>query len=364
MKRLTSASLVVVSVFFAASLAGGQGYGCFPILVRSAAEASGFTDPSKDRQDSVKDLRNAVGRASNVCLVVSEKDALIVLEVLGRETTREVNGWTFMTGHAQNKSHLGVRLTVNDFSTEFSADSGSSGMFTAYAVAAQNVAAQVATWVTTNRQRLQQAMAARRLAGTLPPVAARTAGIVELTDATAEEAAELGQGTPPESLNMPLAMRLETVKWGDADVSQSAEDALAAYKDSPYRVVVMSPFMRAIDLARRARRRHEPAPAPSLPGLNAAQVVVHVTAGLNYQALDPIKSVFIRRGGEIITPLQSSVKMTFVVDDEQKSRQSADGDFTFPFAVFEPSAEIAILLTGERGTCRITVTAGELARMR
>jgi hypothetical protein len=187
---------------------------------------------------------------------------------------------------------------------------------------------------------------------------------VELTDATAEEAVELGQVTSPASLNMPLAMRLETVKSGDADVSQSAEDALAALKNSPYQVVVMSPFMRAIDLARGARRRHEPTPALSLPELNAAQVVIHVTAGLNYQALDPIKSVAIRRGEETITPMQSSVKMTMVVDDEQKIRHSADGDFTFSFSVFEPSAPIAIVLTGEHRTYQITVTPSELARMR
>lgn len=127
-----------------------------PLFIGNIGSASGFTDPSKDRKDSAKDLWRALSTSSAVRLVDQEQDAVILVEVLGRETTREVNGWTALFGSAQNKSHLAVRLTVGEFSTEFSADGGSSGMLTAYAKAAGSIGDQIVKWVNDNRQRLTE----------------------------------------------------------------------------------------------------------------------------------------------------------------------------------------------------------------
>src|SRR5438046_1369776 len=82
-----------------------------PVFVKSVAAAEGFTDPSKDRQDSVKDLLNRLRDSEFVRVVQSETDAVAVLEVLDRATKREVNFWG-----AQNKSLLAVRLTAGDYS--------------------------------------------------------------------------------------------------------------------------------------------------------------------------------------------------------------------------------------------------------
>jgi hypothetical protein len=107
-----------------------------PMLIRTAAEGKGFTDPDQARKDSAADLRKACEHLPHIRLVSREEDAVLILEVLGRETTREVNMATFLTGQAQNKSHVSVRLTAGDFSVDFSVDGGSSGMNTGYRRAA------------------------------------------------------------------------------------------------------------------------------------------------------------------------------------------------------------------------------------
>jgi hypothetical protein len=125
-----------------------------PVFVKAAGSASGFSDPSKDRQDSVKDLQKKVDDSKAVRLVGSQNEALIVLEVLARETKRETNGWTAFNGQRQNKSYLTVRLTAGEFSTEFEGESGSKGMLKGYGAAAGKVVKQLDDWVKANRDRL------------------------------------------------------------------------------------------------------------------------------------------------------------------------------------------------------------------
>ena len=120
----------------------------------SETTAQGFTDPSKDRQDSIKDVEKKVKDSKTLMLVDKGEDAVIVIEVLGRETKREVNGWTALSGAAQNKSSLSVRMRVGDFKTEFSGESGSKGMMKGYGAAANKIVKQVEEWVKVNRDKL------------------------------------------------------------------------------------------------------------------------------------------------------------------------------------------------------------------
>lgn len=125
-----------------------------PLFVRAAGSAGGFTDPSKDRQDSVKDLQKKVRDSKLVDLVSSEEHAVIVLEVLARETKRETNGWTAFSGDRQNKSYLTVRLIAGEYTTEFAGESGSKGMLKGYGAAAGKVVDQLEKWVMANRNQL------------------------------------------------------------------------------------------------------------------------------------------------------------------------------------------------------------------
>jgi hypothetical protein len=120
-----------------------------PIFVKSGATADGFTDPSKDRQDSTKDLLKRLKDSDVVRVVDSDKDAVAVVEVLDRNTKREVNVFG-----AQNKSRLTVRLTAGDYSTEFAGESSSSGIMKDYRGAAKSIVKQLEAWVKANHDRL------------------------------------------------------------------------------------------------------------------------------------------------------------------------------------------------------------------
>jgi hypothetical protein len=125
-----------------------------PIYVRSAADTDGFTDPSKARQDSLKDLLKQLRDSDTLAPVDTEADAVAVLEVVNRATRRETNGWSLIDGQRQNKSVLTVRLTVGTYTTEFTGESKSKGAFTGYGHAAHQVIQQLEAWVTANRAKL------------------------------------------------------------------------------------------------------------------------------------------------------------------------------------------------------------------
>jgi hypothetical protein len=120
-----------------------------PVFIRSAASASGFTDPSKDRRDSMKDLANKVKDSKVLSIAESDAAAVVILEVLDRETKRETN----LFGR-QNKSYLNVKMIVGDFETEFTGESGSKGIMKGYGAAAGKVVDQLEEWVKTNREKL------------------------------------------------------------------------------------------------------------------------------------------------------------------------------------------------------------------
>lgn len=149
-------SVVAAMVVSVAVIASGwaQPQDKIPVFVRGAESADGFTDPSKDRQDSVKDILKKLKGSKVVQLVETEPDALAVIEVLGRDTTREVNGGTAVFGSAQNKSHLAVRLTAGEYAVEFVGESGSKGMMKGYGAAAGKVVDQLEAWVKANHDRL------------------------------------------------------------------------------------------------------------------------------------------------------------------------------------------------------------------
>ena len=142
---------VITSTFLFAS---EQARDRIPVFVKTGVTAGGFTDPSKDRQDSMKDLVKKLKDSKSVRLVNSEEEAILMLEVLDRETKRESNLNTALFGSRQNKSYLAVRLTAGEYSAEFTGESGSKGVLTGYGAAAGKVVKQLEDWVKDNRDRL------------------------------------------------------------------------------------------------------------------------------------------------------------------------------------------------------------------
>jgi len=120
-----------------------------PVFVRSEQTVGGFTDPDKHRQDSVKDLQKKIKDSKTMVLVEAEKDAVMLVEVLGRETKRETNLWG-----QQNKSYVGIRLTAGEYHSEMTGESSSKGVMSGYGDAAGKIVKQLDAWVAANRDRL------------------------------------------------------------------------------------------------------------------------------------------------------------------------------------------------------------------
>jgi hypothetical protein len=125
-----------------------------PIFVQAGSGTSGFTDPSRARNDSAVDIIRSLARSKVLRWVDRDADAAIILEVLARETVREVNGLSAISGTGQNKSVVRVRLIVGEYTTEFEGISGSRGVATGYADAAGKVVKQLDAWAKENKARL------------------------------------------------------------------------------------------------------------------------------------------------------------------------------------------------------------------
>jgi len=119
-----------------------------PVFVTSVGASEGFTDPDGARQDSVKDLREAVtGHDKTLHLVDKRDDAAVVLTVLGRQ-----KGGFFGPGNT-----LRIKLAVKGFETEIAATVRGGAIWQGYsqwAPVAGRVASEVEKWVKANRARL------------------------------------------------------------------------------------------------------------------------------------------------------------------------------------------------------------------
>lgn len=126
----------------------GQPQPKVPVFVTSPGEGT-YTDPSKDRQDSIRDLTQKIQESPTLTLAPRPDQAAVVLEVLGRETDTQRNALG-----VKGRSVLSVRLRAGDYSTELTGTGGRKGIFSGHGAAAGNIVAQVELWVTTNREKL------------------------------------------------------------------------------------------------------------------------------------------------------------------------------------------------------------------
>jgi len=123
--------------------------------VTSVGAANSFTDPNKDNQDTMKDLREAIKGHKTLALAESRDDAVIVLVVMSRETAQVTAG--FLGSPARDRA-VRVKFIYKDFETEMSgsAQGGTLGSGGAWGKAAGKVVKQVDEWVTANRSKLPE----------------------------------------------------------------------------------------------------------------------------------------------------------------------------------------------------------------
>jgi hypothetical protein len=125
-----------------------------PLFVKSAQATGGFTDPDKGRADSVKNLVDRLKNTASVRLVPTPEEAVIVLEVLGRE---KKPGRSVLWGRKEEVS-LGVQVTAGEYSAEFTGASNTNkgfGVVGNYGRAAGEVVKQLDAWVKANQEPLQ-----------------------------------------------------------------------------------------------------------------------------------------------------------------------------------------------------------------
>ena len=121
-----------------------------PVFVTSVGAVNGFTDPSKDNQDTMKDLRDAIKDDHKKTLVLASKreDAAIVLVVMSREKAQVTAGFF----GASRDCTVRIKFIFRESETEMSASAqgGTLSSGGAWSKAAGKVAKQVDEWVVAN----------------------------------------------------------------------------------------------------------------------------------------------------------------------------------------------------------------------
>jgi hypothetical protein len=123
------------------------------VYVTSAGAKDGFTDPSKDNRDSVKDLRDSLNGRKGIRLTDARADAQIVLTVQQRETAGVTVG--FFANGRDRIMHVHFEAATVDTDLTASVMGGLAGSGGAWGKAAGKIAKQVEEWVKENGKALQ-----------------------------------------------------------------------------------------------------------------------------------------------------------------------------------------------------------------
>jgi hypothetical protein len=129
-----------------------------PVFVTSAGAANGFTDPNKDNQDTMKDLRDSLKGRKGIVLTDRREDAGIVLVVQSREkaqlTASPLGG--ILGGGPSRDCTVRVKFIYKDTETEMSGSANGGALMSggAWSKAAGKVAKQVEQWIDANRTKL------------------------------------------------------------------------------------------------------------------------------------------------------------------------------------------------------------------
>lgn len=129
-----------------------------PIFVTSIGATDGMTDPNKENQDTMKDLRDSLKGRKGIVLTDRRDDATIVLVVQSREkaqmTVSPMSG--ILGGGPSRDCIVRVKFLYNGTETEMSGSANGGALMSggAWGKAAGKVAKQVEQWIDANREKL------------------------------------------------------------------------------------------------------------------------------------------------------------------------------------------------------------------
>jgi hypothetical protein len=126
-----------------------------PVFVVTTSP-EGFTQ-TKQLADSTRDLVKSLKGKKGICLAEKREDALVTVEVLGREKAQQTATWSG-TGRDVTVS---ARLTAGTFETVISESAAGGAVMAggAWGKAAGKVAKRIEEWVRDNRAKLTEAKA-------------------------------------------------------------------------------------------------------------------------------------------------------------------------------------------------------------
>lgn len=138
------------------------------VYVFTAETEGGFVDAdSKQRADSVRDLREALRKKKTVIVVESSDDADLLVEVLRRgldetgKTSTKTSaglGGLYSTTTKDTEAMVRTKLTVGEYSTEI-VGKNDGRITNVWRTAANNAANQIDKWINANRDRVRQSKA-------------------------------------------------------------------------------------------------------------------------------------------------------------------------------------------------------------
>jgi hypothetical protein len=131
--------------------------------------------------------------------------------------------------------------------------------------------------------------------------------------------------------------------------------------DSPFAAYIATPFSRVAVAISDAAKAGKPARAPSFTEANYWGFGVYVFPANNRRAADSIEKVRIKRGSEIIEPLNATTAPAVY---RGVHPPLSKGFFAFPMDAFAPSSPITLLLTGSNGTIECSLDRAKLQSLR
>lgn len=190
-------------------------------------------------------------------------------------------------------------------------------------------------------------------------------GIQPLDADTLRQALNYGETKGPLQ-NHPWLMRANEYKTMNP-ATMTVEDAgrFAKLMDPmPFNFFISSPYSYATLMGADAKRRYDAPPSLIPEQLNARQVIVHVGPSDGFSEADAVENVVIKRGRGVIQPVEKRVSPLEIRNRLGGSRTVSEGDFSFPFSAFDPSAPITLVVIGTRGNVEWPMTPTELARLK
>jgi hypothetical protein len=148
-----------------------------------------------------------------------------------------------------------------------------------------------------------------------------------------------------------------------------AECATAPYLVCPaenarYSIRVATPFSRVASAALDAVQSGRPGRGMDRANANRWGIGVYVLPAERSAEAAGIESVEIRRDGQVIRPLTTTVGPIAVPMPDGSSRRLDRGYFAFPPGTFAPTSDVTMALFGSSGESACIITRGQLEKLR